>query len=306
MIHWLRFLIILVVWFTTFTAGADAQQGRVLEGQTFHSDVLDRKWAYTIYLPPGYESSERAYPVFYLLHGLGGDHTGWVRYGRADMTADSLIAAAAIPPVILVMPDGGRSFWLDSDPVTGFGAVETALLQDLIPHVDEKYRTISTRRARMIAGLSMGGYGALRLAFRHPELFGAVAALSPSIWRSFPAGPPAGDEPPSPAFGVPFEPAQWAAETPWAFVPGLSAKAETVRLPVYLLAGDDDPFHQLLDGTMDLYLTLQDAGITAELRIVDGSHTWEVWAAGLSETMIFFGDAYRSPERVRRDPARRR
>lgn len=134
MIHWLRFLIILVVWFTTFTVGADAQQGRVLEGQTFHSDVLDRKWAYTIYLPPGYESSERAYPVFYLLHGLGGDHTGWVRYGRADMTADSLIAAAAIPPVILVMPDGGRSFWLDSDPVTGFGAVETALLQDLIPH----------------------------------------------------------------------------------------------------------------------------------------------------------------------------
>ena len=218
MIHWLRFLIILVVWFTTFTAGADAQQGRVLEGQTFHSDVLDRKWAYTIYLPPGYESSERAYPVFYLLHGLGGDHTGWVRYGRADMTADSLIAAAAIPPVILVMPDGGRSFWLDSDPVTGFGAVETALLQDLIPHVDEKYRTISTRRARMIAGLSMGGYGALRLAFRHPELFGAVAALSPSIWRSFPAGPPAGDEPSSPAFGVPFEPAQWAAETPWASV----------------------------------------------------------------------------------------
>lgn len=296
MIHWPR-LLVFVACFTALVVSADAQQGRVLEGRTFHSDVLDREWAYTIYLPPGYDSSERAYPVFYLLHGLGGNHTGFVRSGSADMIADSLIAAAAIPPVILVMPDGSRSFWLDSDPVTGFGAVETALLQDLIPHVDEKYRTISTRGARMIAGTSMGGYGALRLAFRHPDLFGAVAALYPSIWRSFPAGPPAGDEPPSPAFGVPFDPARWEAETPWAFVPDLSAKAETVRLHVYLLAGDDDPFHQLLDGMMDLYLTLRDAGVSAELRIVDGGHGGEVKDVGLKETMIFFSDVFRRRRR---------
>ena len=118
MSHWPR-LLVFVACFTALVVSAAAQQGRVLEGRTFHSDVLDREWAYTIYLPSGYDSSERAYPVFYLLHGLGGNHTGFVRSGSADMIAVSLIAAAEIPPVILVMPDGSRSFWLDSDPVTG-------------------------------------------------------------------------------------------------------------------------------------------------------------------------------------------
>ncbi len=214
MSQWLKLQIILVTCFVIFATSAEAQQGRVLEAQTFHSDALDRDWPYTIYLPPGYDSSERAYPVFYLLHGLGANHTSWVRIGNANTIADSMIASGDIPPVSLVWPDGSRSMWLDSDPVTGFGAIETALIQDLIPHVDERYRTISTRNARMISGFSMGGYGALRLAFRNPEMFGAVSGLSPAMWRTFPQGPPIGNEPPTPAFGVPFEPAKWEAETP--------------------------------------------------------------------------------------------
>src|SRR3972149_5235513 len=87
------------------SAPAQAQQGRVLEGRTLQSRALGREWAYTIYLPPDYETSQRAYPVFYLLHGYGCEHTNWARYGDAQMTADSLIAASALPPVILVMPD---------------------------------------------------------------------------------------------------------------------------------------------------------------------------------------------------------
>ena len=248
--------------------GAEAQQGRVLEGQTLHSDALDRDWSYTIYLPPDYDRSERAYPVFYLLHGLGANHTTMVRIHNANTIADSLIASGDIPPVILVMPDGSRSMWLDSDRETGFGAIETALIQDLISHVDDTFRTVSMRRARMIAGTSMGGYGALRLAFRHPDLFGAVAGIYPAMWRTFPQGPPVGDEPPTPAFGVPFDPAKWEAETPWAYVESLAAKSEDFRLHVYLSAGDDDPFYQLIDGTTDLYLTLRAAEIPAESKLV--------------------------------------
>jgi len=286
-------IVLVVIQFTN----AEAQQGRVLEGQTFHSDALDREWSYTIYLPSDYDHSERAYPVYYLLHGLGGDHTQIIRRHNANAIADSLIASGDIPPVILVMPDGSRSMWLDSDPKTGFGAIETALIQDLIPHIDDTFSTISSRRARMIAGTSMGGYGALRLAFRHPDLFGAVAGIYPAMWRTFPQGPPVGDEPPTPAFGVPFDPAKWEAETPWAYVDSLAAQSEDYRLHVYLSAGDDDPYHQLIDGTTDLYLTLRAKEIPAELRIFNGGHSPVVSSVALKESMLFFSEVYQGRRR---------
>ena len=289
---------VLVALFMMFTSSAMAQQGRVLEGQSFHSDALDRNWEYTIYLPADYDQSERAYPVYYLLHGLGGNHASWIRAGDANTVADSLIASGDVPPAILVWPDGAvRSMWIDSDPVTGFGPIETALLDDLIPHIDEKYRTIPTRNARMISGLSMGGYGALRLAFRNPEVFGAVSGLSPAMWRTFPQGPPVGDAPPSPAFGVPFDADRWEAETPFAYVDSLAEKSDTARMHVFLMTGDHDPFHQITDATTDLYLTLRAADIPAELRIVDGGHTFEVWTQGLKESMIFFSDVYQRRRR---------
>jgi enterochelin esterase family protein len=291
-------LAVFVVSFVFLSTNSEAQQGRVLEGRTFQSDTLDREWIYTIYLPPDYDSSERAYPVYYLLHGLGGNHASWVRAGNANTVADTLIESGEVPPAILVWPDGAvRSMWLDSDPETGFGAIETALLEDLIPHIDQEYRTIATRNARMISGFSMGGYGALRMAFRNPEMFGAVSGLSPAMWRTFPQGPPVGDEPPSPAFGVPFDPAKWEAETPFAYVDSLAAKSETNRMHVLLLTGDHDPFHQITEATTDLFLVLRAADIPAELRIVDGGHTFDVWSQGLRESMSFFGDVYQRRRR---------
>lgn len=272
-------------------AAAHAQQGRVLEGRTFLSAALGREWAYTVYLPPDYDTSERAYPVFYLLHGYGGEHTNWARYGDAQMTADSLIAASALPPVILVMPDGRNSYWVDSDPATGFGAVETALIQDLIPHVDATYRTIPTRRARMIGGLSMGGYGAIHAAFKHPELFGAAATLSGGISRT-PTPPNSPSAAPTP-WGIPFEEARWQAESPFAWIASLKEKSAEYRLQVYISMGDDDD-ERLIQGSVDLYNALRAAGLPAELRVTDGAHTWEVWDHGMREAMLFFAKVFRA------------
>ncbi len=272
-----------------FAACAAAGQGRVLEGETFQSQALGRAWTYSVYLPPDYASSQRAYPVVYLLHGLYGSHTDFVRYDDAAMTADELIAAHEIPPMILVMPEGGDSWWVDSDPKTGFGAVETALVQDLIPHVDATYRTIAERRGRMIAGLSMGGYGALRLAFERPELFSAAAGLSPAIQRSA-----EGLDILSPAFGAPFDPARYEKETPWAYLPDLAAKPARLHPHVYLTIGDDDAFTQFLRGTMDLYLALREAKIPAELRVTDGGHSSGVWSAGLRQALLAFANVYRA------------
>lgn len=265
--------------------------GRVLEGRTLQSKALAREWAYTIYLPPDYDTSERAYPVFYLLHGMGGEHTNWARYGDAQMTADSLIAASAIPPVILVMADGKNSSYVDSDPVTGFGPVETAIVQDLIPHIDATYRTIPTRRARMIGGLSMGGYGAVHIAFKHPELFGAAASLSGGLSRD----PPEPTAPPTPpaAWGIPFDSARWQAENPFTWIPSLKEKSQDYRLQVYITVGDDDNA-RIIQGAVELYDELRAEGLPAELRITDGAHTWEVWDRGLKEVMIFFANVFRA------------
>lgn len=267
------------------------QGGRVLEGRTLASKALGREWAYTIYLPPDYERSERAYPVFYLLHGMGGEHTNWARYGDAQMTADSLIAASALPPVILVMPDGKNSSYVDSDPTTGYGAMETALVQDLIPHIDATYRTIPTRRARMIGGLSMGGYGAIHTAFKHPELFGAAATLSGGISRT----PPRPTEPPKPPtpWGIPFDAERWEAESPFTWIPSLKEKAADYRLQVYISTGDDDDA-RIVEGAVDLYNALRAEDLPAELRITDGAHTWEVWDQGMREAMLFFAKVFRA------------
>jgi enterochelin esterase-like enzyme len=262
-----------------------ASSGRVLEGRKLRSELLGRDWAYSVYLPPGYEESERRYPVFYLLHGLDGDHTNWVRLGHAAETADALISSGEMVPAILVFPDGSDSYWIDSDPATGFGAVETAFVTELLPHVDATYRTLATRNARMIGGLSMGGYGAIRFAFEYPELFGAVAGLSPAIQRSLEK---VTRLPRSPAYGVPFDRKRWEAASPFALLPGFIERSKELPLPVYLTAGDDDGLPWLLDGAMDLHLALRAAGLPSELRITDGGHSWSVWTAGLRESLRFF------------------
>lgn len=272
---------------------AEGQQGRVLEAETLESRLLDREWAYSIYLPPDYETSSRAYPVVYLLHGAGGGHTDWLRRGGASITADSLFGAGRISPAILVMPDGrGFSGWMDSDLADGFGPVESALIEELVPHIDENYRTIPTRRGRVIAGLSMGGFGALRLAFRHPDLFAATAGLS-SAWLipGLPAGLLERVGLVTRIFGENYR-QRWEEEVPSVYVESLPADGPN-RLHVYLMTGDDDRDH-IVSGTTELYLELREAGVPTELRITDGAHEWPVWDKGLIETLLFFDEVLRS------------
>jgi enterochelin esterase family protein len=263
------------------------QKGTVLESRSFQASALGTNLAYSVYLPPGYDQEERSYLTIYLLHGYGGDHTNWVRLGDAAFTADSLIAEGAIPPVILVMPDGGNSFYVDSDPTTGFGAFETAIAQDLVAHIDGAYRTIRTRRGRMIAGLSMGGYGAIHLALKYPERYGAAASLS----GAHPRGEPERRDLFSPAFGDPFDAARWEEENPFNWISRLKESGQ--RLPVFLTVGDDDaPW--LYEGSVEFYTALREAEIPAELRITDGPHSWEVWDAALAKTLVFLGQVFRA------------
>ena len=158
----------------------DAAAGQVLEGLKLSSTILGRDVAYAVYLPPDYATSSRRYPVVYLLHGYTDDESGWIQFGEVNLAADRAIAEREIPPMIIVMPDGGVTWYIND--VSGQVRYEDMFVQELIPYIDATYRTRPSREFRGIAGLSMGGWGTLVHSLRHPELFAAGAAFSAAVW----------------------------------------------------------------------------------------------------------------------------
>lgn len=133
-----------------------------------------------VYVPPGYAEERDRYPVLFLLHGIGGDSRDWTeRLGISELL-DRLIRAKTIDPMIVVMPTAmtplGGSFYIDSPTAGGW---ETFLSTELVAYIDENFRTRNSAAARAIAGHSMGGFGALRLAAAHPDVFSGTWAMSP-------------------------------------------------------------------------------------------------------------------------------
>ena len=134
-------------------------QGKVLSKQVIKSDILKRDVNYTVYLPEGYEKNERNYPVTYLLHGYGDSDDGWVQFGEINRLADAAIKEGKIAPMIIVTPDGFKSFYMNA--ADGSMNYEDFFIKELIPHIEKTFKVKTEKRFRGIAGLSMGGYGSL-------------------------------------------------------------------------------------------------------------------------------------------------
>ncbi len=248
----------------------------VVTEQEFDSPALGRKWSYTVYLPSGYEQSTLRYPVLYLLHGNGGNLNSWLRDGRIRPTADALIEAKEIPPTIIVMPDAGTTWFVDRKE-----RMETAFIEDLIPEVQRRFRTLSRREGRIVAGLSMGGYGSMRFAMKYPELFAAAGLLSPAIYD--PEPPPGSSARRVGVFGAPeFDGEIWRSlNYPALWEAYLQKK---LPVPMYINSGDDDDYFIESEATR-FYSLLRRHGLPAELRIVDGAHRWSVWASTVGDAL---------------------
>ena len=138
-----------------------------------NQNVLRKMTSAVVILPEN--AGPGPFPVWYLLHGLSDDHTAWTRRTNLERHVEGL-------PLIVVMPDGGRGFYTDSatEPADAF---ETFLMHDLIGFVDRNFQTRADRSGRVVAGLSMGGYGAIKLALKFPETFCAAASHSGALWR---------------------------------------------------------------------------------------------------------------------------
>jgi enterochelin esterase-like enzyme len=273
----------------------DAAAGQVLEGLKLSSKILGRDVAYAIYLPPDYGSSSRRYPVVYLLHGYTDDESGWIQFGEVNLAADRAIAEREIPPMIIVMPDGGVTFYIDD--AAGNVRYEDMFVQELIPFIDATYRTRASREFRGIAGLSMGGWGTLVQSLRHPELFAAGAAFSAAVWPDdeilgmkqenwdkllgplFGAAGLAGRARLTPHFRE-VSPLDLAKSLP---------EDSLKKVRYYIDCGDDD---FLIKGNCALHLLLLDRKIPHEFRVRDGGHTWSYWRTGIVDGLKFIGESF--------------
>jgi S-formylglutathione hydrolase FrmB len=244
----------------------------------FDSAALQRKWSYAVYLPDGYETSNLKYPVLYLLHGHNQDLYAWVNFGHIQPTADALIAHGEMPPAIIVMPDAGVSWFVDRKE-----KMETAVIQDLLGDVQHTFRVIEARNGRVIAGLSMGGYGALRFVLKYPEMFAAAGLLSPAIYDTEP--PQGSGARRASVFGAPEFDAQVWKELNY---PALwdTFLAKKIAVPMYINSGDDDDFFIEAEATR-LYSLLRKNSQPAELRIVDGAHRWPLWESTIGDAMRY-------------------
>ncbi len=151
----------------------------ILQHRTFQSQRMKREVGYSIFLPPDYETSGRRYPVIYWLHGAGGNEISGARVAEHLKQA---ITSGQARPVIMVFPNGGKKTEYRDWPEQHI-LPESMIIHELIPYIDATYRTEATPRSRAIEGMSMGGNGALKLAFKYPELFGSVVAYAGSYKR---------------------------------------------------------------------------------------------------------------------------
>jgi enterochelin esterase-like enzyme len=214
----------------------------------------------------------------------------WVRV-KGEL--DRLIAARQVPPLLAVMPDapwsGGGSYYVDS-AYAGGRAVETALTRDLVAHVDSVYRTDASRGGRIVGGYSMGGYGALRYALAHQELFASAIVLSPAVYTPLPPVDSSARE--FGAFGVgdaAFVDDVYLRLNYPALLPSVDP---SLPLRLFIAVGDDewantnpeDFRHDIDFESAALYNAVRRVpGVSAELRVTDGGHDWDVWLPAFTE-----------------------
>ncbi|MBV9171478.1 MAG: prolyl oligopeptidase family serine peptidase [Chloroflexi bacterium] len=252
-------------------AAYEALQGFVVDDK-FSSAIIGEDFSYRVYLPPDYlRSPSRRYPVLYMLHGAGGNYTEWSDSFLPEQ-ADRMITSGEIAPMIIVMPDdGGQTYWANwSDDGPRWGDYMT---EDVVSMVDQRYRTLTSPRERAIGGLSMGGLGALNLAFQHPDVFGIVGSHSPSVRTQ-----------PDPALWFLHDQDFWDNDPVWL----IENRSGLDSLSIWLDVGDEDVW---LPNIEAVHQALTDQGLKHEWHIFSGTHEAEYWIEHVPDYLRFYGAA---------------
>lgn len=236
----------------------------------YNSPGLNMKRRLTVYTPAGYDEGNTRYPVFYLLHGMGGDEEAWVSLGRTAQILDNLIAAGKAKPMIVVMTNGNAGFAAAPgesaeglvQPIWGGqstkdGAFEESFM-DVVNYVDKHYRTIRKGSARAIAGLSMGGFHSLHISKYYPGTFDYVGLFSAAT-----------------------EPWDGATSPVYKDLDARLAKQFAANPRLYWIGIGKDDF--LYKANVEWRKRLDDAGYKYEYMETDGGHIWRNWRIYLAE-----------------------
>jgi len=271
-----------------FSVSLLAQTGKVMDNLSMPSKILKGDRKYAVYLPPDYETSQRSYPVLYLLHGGGDDQTGWVQFGEVLNITDKAINEGKATPMIIIMPDantGTRGYF---NNLKNDWRYEDFFFEEFMPYVEKAYRIKGEKRYRAVAGLSMGGGGSFMYALHHPELFSSACPLSASVGALTLADQKANFERTNQKGTDAEIEAYFKRHNAISLVNEIKDdQKKAVRW--YIDCGDDD---FLYEGNSLVHIAMKKKEIPHEFRIRDGAHTWTYWRTSLPEVLRFVSEAF--------------
>ena len=263
----------------------NAQSGKVLDNLSLKSNILNMDRKFAIYLPADYESSNRSYPVLYLLHGAGDDETGWIQKGEVMFIADKAINSGKATAMIIVMPDASRGRRGYYNDINGKFRYEDFFFEEFIPYIEKTYRVRSDKSYRAISGLSMGGGGTLIYALHRPDMFSSACPLSASI-RRFPNISKA-DSTGSVLTSEQIE--RYTNNHDAIYLAENMPDDQKTQVRWYIDCGDDD---FLYEGNSLLHIAMRKKEIPHEYRVRNGSHTWTYWRSALPEVLAFVSQSF--------------
>jgi len=269
-----------------------------IDCNALNSQILKQPVHYCVYLPAGYDAAARTpgaarYPLLYFLHGLGDNEQTLFNSGGWTLL-DEMRRKHEIGNFLIVAPEGRRNFYINSSD--GKFRYSDFFLREFIPYVEGKYHAGASREKRAVSGISMGGYGALRLAFAHPELFSAVSAQSAALITESPSELDAASRTGAPlgkvlsaVFGDPIDVAHWNANNPFL----LARKNATAlrKMSIYFNCGQADNYG-FEKGAAALHEELIKEGVKHEYHPYPGDHSVTYFLAHFAEVMQFHSKAF--------------
>lgn len=260
------FCFLLVFWLAPNVLASELVEAKV------ETKLVPTPVEYNVLLPDGYDKAKEPLPLLLFLHGGGGDRTFLT---RMRSVFDEMWKAGNLPAMVVVTPSASRSFYMDFKD--GSQKWETFIVTDFLNHLRSTYHVTKERKGTLLMGISMGGMGALRLGFKYPEKFAALAAMEPGIdpvlkWKDLPSryrfyrGPELMET----IFGKPFDAAYWEANNVATIATQQAEKLRSAGLGIYLEVGDEDAYY-LHDAAEYLHRILWDQKIPHEYHLVRGA-----------------------------------
>ncbi|MDP3313119.1 alpha/beta hydrolase-fold protein [Lutibacter sp.] len=288
-----------LIWFVVlfpFAIGFAQNNLRIMESLSMKSEVLNQDIKYSIVLPEEYYSTNKNYPVVYLLHGLGDDETSWLENGRVSQFADEAVKSGKIVPMIFVMPQGFRNYYIN-DYAKKF-MYQDMFIKELVPFIDKQYRTVPNKEHRATMGYSMGGFGAIVLPLLNPEVFTISVPLSISVrtdeqYKTEDASE--WNEQWGRLFGGQGSIGQeritdyYMKHSPFHIFAQLDVSKHQ-NLKLYIDNGDDE--NTLSRSNEELHILLRNRNFPHEFRVRNGGHEFSYWREALPNGLRYISDAF--------------